>query len=119
MELLEQRILTDGKVLGRPALGLTLGAIPDSVRETYVMPEGLYVSDVSAGSDCEAKGILPGDVITAVNGIPVTTTSQVTGMIAELSVGDTMTLSIWRQEKNKEPVTFDCTVSLVDVTDVY
>ena len=111
-------ILKIGSVVGRPALGLTLGPIPDSAREQYELPEGLYVSAVSKGSDCEAKGILPGDVITAVNGKGVKTTTDVTDVIAELRVGDTMTLSVWRKDGGSNKA-FDVTVKLVDVIDVY
>lgn len=109
-------ILSSGSVLGRPALGLTVGPIPDSARAQYSLPEGLYVTDVSEGSDCKAKGILPGDVVTAVNGKAVTITEELTSVIRELNVGDTMTLTIYRKDTNKY---FDVTVSLVDIMDVY
>ena len=107
-------ILKDGQVLGRPALGLTVGAIPANAAEHYTLPDGLYVSAVSEGSDCAAQGIRVGDVITHVNGSPARSTEDVTGLIAELSVGDTLTLSIFREGEE-----FDVTVELVDVTDVY
>ncbi len=112
-------ILSDGKVLGRPALGLTLGPIPDSAKEQYSLPAGLYVSAVSDGSDCKEQGILPGDIITAVNGSPVTSTEDVTSVIATLKVGDTMTLTVWRSDGNGGEATFAVTVKLVDVTQVY
>ena len=111
-------IMRSGSVTGRPALGLTLGPIPDSAREKYDLPEGLYVSAVSKGSDCEAKGIQPGDVITAVNGNPVKTTADVTKVIAEMNVGDTMVLSVWRESKGSTR-SFDVTVALKDVIEVY
>ena len=110
-------ILECGSVIGRPALGLTLGPIPDSAREQYKLPEGLYVSAVSNGSDCAAKGIKPGDIITAVNGNSVTTTDDVTDVIATLNVGDTMVLTVWR--KDAKPQVFDVTVRLKDVIEVY
>ena len=111
-------ILSNGQVLGRPALGLTLGSIPDSAMEQYSLPAGLYVSAVSDGSDCKAQGIQPGDIVTAVNGSPVTTTAEVTEVIAQLQVGDTMDLTIWRSGKGGGS-TFEVTVKLVDVTEVY
>ena len=111
-------ILEFGSVIGRPALGLTLGPIADSDRELYELPEGLYVHAVSEGSDCLEKGIRAGDIITAVNGAPVTKSSEVTDVIAQLGVGDTMVLSVWRRE-GSEPTSFDVTVRLVDVNDVY
>ena len=111
-------ILKCGSVVGRPALGLTLGPIPDSAMEQYSLPGGLYVSAVSEGSDCEAKGIKPGDIITAVNGNPVKTTADVTDVIADLHVGDTMVLTVWRKELSGVR-TFDVTVALKDVIEVY
>lgn len=107
-------ILKDGRVLGRPALGLTVGAIPATAAEHYTLPEGLYVTAVSEGSDCAAQGIRVGDVVTHVNGNPARSTEDVTGVIAELGVGDTLTLRIFREGEE-----FDVTVKLVDVTDVY
>ena len=109
-------IMSVGKVTGRPALGLTLGPVPDSAREQYTLPEGLYVSAVSEGSDCKAKGITAGDVVTAVNGSRVTTTQQVTDVIQTLSVGDTLVLTVYRKDTDTY---FDVTVALVDVMDVY
>lgn len=107
-------ILRDGLVLGRPALGLTVGNIPANAAEHYALPEGLYVSAVSEGSDCAAQGIQVGDVVTHVNGDPARSTEDVTGVIAGLGVGDTLTLRIFRNGE-----AFDVTVKLVDVTDVY
>ena len=107
-------ILKDGRVLGRPALGLTVGAIPATAAEHYTLPEGLYITAVSEGSDCAAQGLRAGDVITHVNGNPALTTEDVTGAIAELGVGDAITLRIFREGEE-----FDVTVKLVDVTDVY
>ena len=111
-------ILSSGKVVGRPALGLTVGPIPATAKEEYKLPDGLYVSDVSEGSDCKAKGIQIGDIVTAVNGKPVTATEELTDMIRQLSVGDTMVLTVWRQEGGSGR-SFDVTVALVDVMDVY
>lgn len=113
-------ILQHGQVLGRPALGLTLGALPESAREHYGLPGGLYVSEVANGSDCKAKGIRPDDILLEVNGQPVNTTADVTKVIAELQVGDTLELKLWREgEKGAENTTYTVTVTLVDVNDVY
>ena len=111
-------ILSIGKVVGRPALGLTVGPIPSTAKEQYSLPDGLYVSDVAEGSDCKAKGIQVGDVVTAVNGKVITTTEELTSVIRDLTVGDTMVLTIWRQEVSGGR-SFDVTVALVDVVDVY
>lgn len=64
------QLLANGEVAGRPGIGITVGAITDALRERYELPDGLYVSAVSAGSDAEAKGVQVGDVLTAVDGQP-------------------------------------------------
>ncbi len=113
-------ILSTGEVLGRPALGLTLGSIPEAAKERYGIPEGLYVSEVADGSDCKAQGIRRGDILLAVDGESVNTTGQVTAILKDKVVGDTMVLTVWREgQGGKEPTTFDVTVRLVDVNDVY
>jgi len=107
-------LLKDGEVKGRPAIGITVGAIPKNAMDHYELPEGLYVSAVSDGSDAKDKGIQPGDIITAVNGNEVRTTEEISRIKDELEVGDTMTMSIWRNGESME-----ITITLVDTNDVY
>ncbi len=104
----------DGEVRGRPAIGITVGSIPENAADHYELPEGLYVSAVSPGSDAEKQGVLTGDILTAVNGTPVRTTDDVLAIKNELRVGDTMRLSIWRNGEELE-----ITITLVDTNDIY
>lgn len=112
-------ILTNGKVLGRPALGLTVGPIPDSAMAEYDLPDGLYISAVAEGSDCFAKEIQTGDILLSADGKPVTETEDLTRILEEKQVGDTLILSLWRKSESGEGTTFEVEVSLVDVSDIY
>ncbi len=107
-------LIENGIVVGRPALGITVGAIPANAKEQFSLPDGLYVSDISEGSDAAAKGVTKGDVITHVNGSPVRTTEDVLSIRDTLYVGDTMTLTIYRDGK-----TFDIDIVLYDQNDIY
>lgn len=107
-------LLESGEVRGRPALGLTVGKIPQAAVEEYDLPAGLYVSAVSEGSDCAAKGIVTGDVLLAANGVELTVNEDLTGIIAPLRVGDELTLTVWHEGETQ-----NITVKLVDVNDVY
>lgn len=107
-------LLSDGAVYGRSTIGITIGAVPEEIADYYDIPVGLYVSNVLETSDAAKKGVCEADIITAVNGREVRTTSDVAAIKAELSVGDTMSLSIWRDGE-----TLEINVMLMDATDVY
>lgn len=107
-------ILAEGEVRGRPSLGITVGAIPSRVMEQYGLPEGLYVSAVEENSDAAAKGIMPGDIITAVNAVSVKTTQEMLDIKNGLQVGDQVRLSIWRDGES-----FELEITLIDTNDLY
>lgn len=103
-----------GMVQGRPSIGITVGGIPDNAAREYDLPEGLYISAVSEGSDAQKKGIQVGDVLLEVNGIKVTTTDDVNAIKEKLQVGDTMEFLIWRDGQS---MVFE--VELMDTNDIY
>lgn len=109
-----QALIRDGVVRGRPSVGITVGPIPEYAMEQYGLPGGLYVSEVSKGSDAEEKGILPGDVVTHVNGIEVKTTADVQAIKDGMAVGDVMEIRIWRNGE-----TLDFEIVLMDTNDIY
>lgn len=106
-------LLADGRVSGRVSIGITVGAVPSAASEYYDLPDGLYISAVAEGSDAEKQGIQSGDMLLAVNGQAVTTTYDVSAAKDGLKVGDTVTLTIYRDGK-----TFDVDVKLVDTNDI-
>ena len=108
------QLLANGEVAGRPGIGVTVGAITDALRERYDLPEGLYVSAVSKGSDAEAQGVRVGDVLTAVDGQAVTTTSEVLAIRNTHAVGDKMSLTLWRDGEE-----FTVEVELQDLNRLY
>ena len=95
------------------SIGITVGAVSSAASEYYDLPEGLYISAVAEGSDAEKQGIQSGDMLLAVNGQAVTTTYDVSAVKDGLKVGDTVTLTIYRDGK-----TFDVDVKLVDTNDI-
>lgn len=110
-----ENIMEQGYV-PRTSLGITVGPIPENARKTYDLPAGLYISDVKKGSDAEKKGVLAGDVITAVNGKEVLSTTDVNAIKDTLSLGDEMTLSIFRKDTGES---FDVNVELMDYRELY
>lgn len=103
-----------GEVRGRPSIGITVGAIPEEAMKQYDLPAGLYITAVLPSSDAYAQGVREGDILTEVNGIPVTKTNEVTEIKDALNVGDTLHFVIWRKGEILE---FD--VALMDTNDLY
>ena len=107
-------LVREGEVRGRPAIGITVGAIPEEAMERYELPEGLYISEVSEGSDAMAQGLREGDIILTVDGVHITETSELAAMKDEKQVGDTLLFVIWRDGEELE-----VPVRIVDNNDVY
>ena len=107
-------IVRNGEVRGRPSIGITVGGIPEEAMNQYDLPKGLYISDVQQNSDAYAKGVRAGDILTAVNHIPVTTTTEVNDIKSAYGVGDSLIFTIWRNGE-----TFEVEVLLMDTNDLY
>jgi serine protease Do len=107
-------LISGGTVTGRPSIGITVGPVTESVSKHYDIPNGLYISAVSKGSDAEKQGVKAGDILTAVNGKTVSATKDVSDIKDSSKVGDTLKLTIWRDGK-----TFDVDVKLVESSDIY
>ena len=103
-----------GEVRGRPSIGVTVGGIPPEAMAQYKLPSGLYITDVLESSDAWKQGVRPGDILTEVNHIPVSTTTEVNDIKNQYGVGDSLHFTIWR---NGEILEFD--VLLMDTNDLY
>lgn len=86
VNLIAPQLIKDGKVTnsGRAALGVTVRTALDLQTG---QPNGVDVVSVTKGGSAEKAGIKAGDVITAVNGTPVTTQSQLAETLAGLKPG--------------------------------
>lgn len=94
-------LITYGYVKGRVELGVTLLDVGDQLTAMMyrVNNTGVYVYAVEAGSNAEKAGITSGDRITAVNGTEISTSAEVSTALDSQAVGDTITLTIARQDQ--------------------
>ena len=106
-------LIENGYVAGRPAIGIISESLPDAFRIYYRLPRGIYISGVTEGSDAQAKGIGEGDIITAINGTPVTTNEELNTVKNQFAAGDTVTLTVYRGGQY-----YDVEVELIDQADV-
>ena len=104
-----------GYVTGRVRLGIYATAI-DSYTASYMgLRPGIQIVSTEMGSDIATKGVIPGDIITHINGNVVTTMDDVAQELEGKSAGDEVTLTIFRPASatNRKESTFDITVALL------
>ena len=80
-------------------LGFMGQAVPPFWQNYHDLPPGIYVTKVIAGSHAATQGVLPGDVLVAINGSPVTDMETLQQALSENAPGDTVTASFIRREQ--------------------
>lgn len=98
-----------GHVGGRPTIGITVRALTEESAQSYGTPPGVRVEEVEPASDAFAQGVQVGDVIVQANGTDVTSIEDLNAVKADLGVGDTISLHIYR-----DGAYLDISVTLVE-----
>ncbi len=82
----------------RPMLGVQMTPVPLSVQEQqHLAPsQGVYVQSVYGGTAAQTMGLQPGDVITSVNGAPISGMSDLRNEVSLNQVGDPVEVTIVR-----------------------
>ena len=94
-EVVDQ-LIRQGYVSGRPCTGFTGEALSSLDQMIYHLPQGIYITEVSAGSDAEAKGISPGDILLRLNDTAVTDLDTLNAVLYQHKAGDTVKAIIYR-----------------------
>jgi serine protease Do len=96
--------LMRGEAIERGYLGAMIGTLTDEEREAYGFPsdfEAATVIDVTPGAPAAQAGILPGDIVTSINGRKVTTSTELTRAVGQANPGDTLTLEVIREGRER------------------
>lgn len=85
-----------GYVTGRPSIGITGEDITVYVAFYYGIPQGVMVRYVEPDSGADIAGVQAYDIIVGVNDETITSMDELTNIKNNYSVGDTITLNIYR-----------------------
>jgi serine protease Do/serine protease DegQ len=102
MQAVVAQLLRFGEVR-RGRAGLTTEDNTPRLARSQGLPmwEGAIVTRVKSGSPAERAGIRVGDVVTAVNGRPIRTQTELRNRLGLIPVGDRATLSLFSQGKTR------------------
>ncbi|MEO0463995.1 MAG: Do family serine endopeptidase [Pseudomonadota bacterium] len=94
--------LKEGNEIERGFLGVTLGPVSEDMADSLKIEpnSGEIVQGVQDDSAAEKAGLLPGDVITSINGREVTEEQTVIYLIANLQPGETVPIEVLRRGKS-------------------
>ena len=101
---------------GRVRLGIYAIEVDEVLARLNHVPTGLLVQSTEEGSDISSKGVVPGDIITKVDGTEIAGTSDLSEVIEGKKPGDTVELEVYRpsQRPNGEGRFFNITVALME-----
>ena len=77
-------------------LGFVGQTVPDFWCLYQQIPHGIYILDVKEGSDAELMGVSPGDVMTALDGTPVSNTEELTQLLGVYADGERVRITLCR-----------------------
>ena len=111
-------LINYGRVTGRVRLGIYATEVDEVLARLNHVPTGLFVQSTEPGSDISTKGVVPGDIITKVEGQEITSTQDLTEVIEGKKPGDTVELEVYRpsQRPNGQGTFFNVTIELMEDT---
>ena len=105
-------LIANGKVTGRPVLGITAVAVKGTEAEYYEIPLGLWVNSITPGADIGAKGVREGDIITHIEGEPIYSVDACSQVLSRFKPGDMVSVTVFRRESVISDTTFTVEVIL-------
>ena len=90
------QIIEMGYVSGRPSIGFSGEGISLFYQRFYRLPSGMYITDITPGSNAEQVGLEVGDILISVDGTKVYNQSDLDTLLYGYAAGDTVTIIIYR-----------------------
>ncbi len=91
------QLMMFGYVKGRPLIGISGREITQVISQSYGIPEGIYVLDVSQDSGAANAGIKKGDILTSLAGQEVKTLKDLDTVKQQYKAGDTVDAVVFRK----------------------
>ncbi len=104
--------LIDKGYVSRAGIGITGQDVGD-LAETYNVPKGIVVREVTGGGPAEKAGVKQYDIITMIDSQKIDVFEDLINYLNTKKVGDQVTLTIYRDDKNTD---MKLTLTLTDIS---
>ncbi len=108
-------LIANGYIAGRPSIGITGQNISAQRAQASNLPQGVYIRSVDSRAHAAQEGLLPGDIITKVDGKDITTMDEINKIKETKKAGDKLTLQVYRMNTGKM---VDLSITLTDEHDL-
>lgn len=98
-------------------LGISCKEVSAEVSQIYMIPTGVFVATVEENGPAQKAGVLPGDVLTKIDGTKVTTYTELTNQLQYYAAGETIEIVVKRADGG-EYVEHTLTITLGSRKDV-
>lgn len=106
-------LLSGGYVKGRTRLGIRGTDVQEMDILMYSLPAGFKIASIDEKSAFSDTGVEANDIITAIEGEPVTGIMDISNYLLRFQPGDQVSVTIYRMSTEK---TFDVTITLLEDT---
>lgn len=96
-----KQLIEKGKVL-RPYIGIGGVELDEVSAKHYDLPTGIYIKEINSNSPASSSDLKTGDVITAIDGIEVSTMDELNDIKNKKNIGDEITLDVYRNKETKQ-----------------
>lgn len=104
-------LLSGGYVKGRTRLGIRGTDVQEMDIVMYSLPQGFKIASVDEESAFSGTGVEMNDIITAIEGEPVTGITDISNYLLRFEPGDQVAVTIYRMSSDE---TFDVTITLLE-----
>lgn len=105
-----------GRVTGRVKFGITVQTVDAYTASMYQIPQGAMIISTEPEADITKKGIMAGDIIYAIDGVTITSSTELKNAVYGKKPGDTVMLSVYRRTTGYSDKKFDVSVMLMEDT---
>lgn len=101
VQIIASRLIADGRVV-YPFFGITYQTINWQIAGQANLPvdNGVYITEVSLGGPAEAAGLVPGDIVTAINDVEIDQQNAFAEVLFFHEPGDTVTVVLVRGDQS-------------------
>jgi len=93
------QLIEQGYVSGRPTLGIKGESVSLFYQRYYLMPAGIFITELDRSSDAAKKGIQTGDILMSINGYDIYGMDDMNSVLYGCEVGETVEVIIYRTGK--------------------